>query len=51
MILTAHSRTELDVALATARPLAKAMPQGAKVSARFVQKIYPKMKRALRLGD
>lgn len=48
-VLEQAALRELDVALSVAKPLATVMPKGAKMSATFVQRIFPRMKRALRL--
>jgi len=47
-ILYLASQQAMDVALACAKPLASAMPQGAKWSGEFLKELFPRIDRALR---
>ena len=48
-IMEQAAEHELDVALAGAKPLAQAMPKGARLSADFVNRLFPRIKTALDL--
>jgi hypothetical protein len=41
------SRQEMDVALAGAKPLARNIPKGARLSAEFIRELFPRIQRAL----
>jgi hypothetical protein len=48
-IMERAAEHDMDVALAGAKPLAQAMPKGARLSAEFVNRLFPRIKTALDL--